>query len=332
MKKALIIGAGGIGKRHLRGFLKTGRVDVSICEPSASVREEVASQYAVKAAHASLEAVDLKSFDLAVVAAPAHAHIPIALKLAAAGLPFLLEKPLSTTLDNVDELRSRVAAAKLLVRMGYILRLRPWLSYAKRCLDEGRIGAVRLVQFVSGQDFRKYRPDYQSTYYAKAAMGGGAILDAASHQLDYALWTMGPVAQVNAMHDRLAFEGVECEDCVLMNLRFASGALGLIALNQFQKPNEASITFIGNEGNMVINMLTGTVTFSSDDSGKSVTENLRPDDGLSAMEFHESMFAVQANAFLDAMEGRQDCLATLDDAAENLRIALAAKASAAHKL
>ena len=327
MRQVLIIGMGGIGKRHLRGFMKTGRTEISICEPSAAIREETASHHPIKAAHASLDAVDLAQFDLAVVAAPAHVHIPIAHRLADAGVPFLLEKPLATTMDGVDSLLDKVAATRLLVRVGYILRLRPWLSYARNCLAEGRIGNVRMVLFVSGQDFRKYRPDYQNTYYAKASMGGGAILDAASHQLDYALWTMGPVRQVCAMHDRLAFEGVECEDCVLMNLHFASGALGMIALNQFQKPNEASITFIGSEGNMSIDMISGIVSFAGDDSNKRGIENLRADDGLSALEFHESMFAIQANSFLDSMEGKPDSLATLEDAAANLRVALAAKES-----
>ena len=50
-------------------------------------------------------------------------------------------------------------------------------------------------------------------------------------------------------------------------------------------------------------------------------------DGLVPMEAHQARFTLQANEMLDAVEGKPDRLATLDDARLNLKIALAAKQS-----
>ncbi|MCA9419079.1 MAG: Gfo/Idh/MocA family oxidoreductase, partial [Candidatus Omnitrophica bacterium] len=82
MKKLLIIGTGSIGERHTRCFLATGRVQVSICEPNDTLRERIARDYTVEAAFPDLDSALEKDWDAALVATPAHTHIPIAQQLA----------------------------------------------------------------------------------------------------------------------------------------------------------------------------------------------------------------------------------------------------------
>lgn len=72
MKKILIIGTGGIGKRHIRGFLRTGRAKIWIVEPSEEKRQEVLRDYAIEEGYPDLKNADLASFDLAVICAPAQ--------------------------------------------------------------------------------------------------------------------------------------------------------------------------------------------------------------------------------------------------------------------
>ncbi|MBI4048147.1 MAG: hypothetical protein HY371_15165 [Devosia nanyangense] len=49
--------------------------------------------------------------------------------------------------------------------------------------------------------------------------------------------------------------------------------------------------------------------------------------GLVPIETHQERFAMQANALLDALDGKPCELATLDEARLNLKVALAAKES-----
>ena len=324
MKNALLIGAGGIGKRHIRGFLKTGRVRLSICEPDEAKREEVLRDYDIAESFADVADAPLDRFDLGVICAPAHVHVPIATRLAEAGVPFLMEKPLSTGMDGVDALIETVNAKGLVVRIGYIRRATEWIRRLREDVLDGRIGELRMARIFSGQDYRIYRPDYARIYYARRATGGGAILDAASHSVDLLLWIMGPVAEVSAFYDKLQFgPECECEDTCLINLRFRSGALAQLTVVQFQQPLESLVEFAGDKANLRVNDSKGQLLYADDDSGHWEVESFI-DEGLAPMEVHEARFAVQANTYLDALEGKPDCLATLGEARENLAVCLAA--------
>ena len=324
MKKVLVIGSGGIGRRHLRGYLATGRAKLSIVEPNPERRAEAQGLFDIAAGYADLSEADLSAYDLAVICAPANFHVPLMLACADARLPFMVEKPLSVTMEGVDEALAAVARAGILARVGYIRRIAPEVLALREQIAGGRIGDLRLAYLNSSQEFPRYRPDFQRTYYARPEMGGGAILDAASHLFDMLIWLMGRPVQVGAMFDRLVLEGTDTEDTCLINIRFDSGAMANVTINQFQKPNVARFDFVGTAGNLTLEH--SALSLSADDSG---TPAERRDymDGLVPTEAHQARFTIQADAMLDAIEGKPCHLATLDDARLNLMVALAAKRS-----
>lgn len=325
MKKVLIIGAGGIARRHIRGFLKTERAALSIVEPDNAKRADVAQTYPIDQSFAHIGEVDVAAYDLGVICAPAHVHMPLGQTCADAGVPFILEKPLAVTMNGVDHLIATVARQGLTARVGYIRRSSPEIIQLREDIANGRIGRLRLCYINMSQEFPKYRPDFQTTYYARPETGGGAILDGASHMIDLLLWTIGEITEVAAMYDQLELPGVEVEDTALISLRFKDGAMAQINMNQFQKPNVATIEMIGTEGNLVLDSATTALRFANDDSGQ--WESIEFMDGMGPMEAHEARFALQANCFLDALEGKPCHLATLEEARANLAVALAAKES-----
>jgi predicted dehydrogenase len=324
MKRVLVIGSGGIGRRHLRGYLATGRASLAIVEPHAERRREAEAAFPLVESHASLDTVDLAGFDLAVICVPGHLHVTMMERCAAAGLAFMVEKPLAVTMDGVDAALAAVERAGILARVGYIRRIAPEVLAVRQQIAAGKIGELRLAYVNSSQEFPKYRPDFQTTYYARPDMGGGAILDAASHIFDMLVWLMGRPVAVGAMYDRLVLQGTETEDTCLVNIRFETGAMANVTINQFQKPNIAEASFIGTEGNLRLEH--SVLSFADDDSG---TWKDRHDymDGLVPTKAHQARFTLQANAMLDALEGRPCHLATLEDARQSLQIALAAKSS-----
>ncbi|MGV3650279.1 MAG: Gfo/Idh/MocA family protein [Devosia sp.] len=324
MARVLIIGSGGIGRRHLRGYAATGRARLSIVEPHEGRRQEAKAMFALEESHADLATVDLQAFDLAVICAPANLHVPLITACAEARLPFMVEKPLAVTMDGVDAAIAAVEAAGILARVGYIRRIAPEILALREKIAAGLIGDLRLVYVNSSQDFPKYRPDFQRTYYARPEMGGGAILDAASHTFDMLVWLMGRPVAVAAMYDRLVLEGTDTEDTCLVSIRFASGAMANVTINQFQKPNVAEASFIGTKGNLTL--AHSVLSHWDDDSGRP-RETRDYMDGLVPTEAHQARFTLEANAMLDALAGRPCSLATLAEARESLRIALGAKAS-----
>ena len=227
--KILIVGGGGIGERHLRCFLATEQVQISLCEARAERIDELQGKYQLQEIYTDFFAVPLAQYQGVVIATPAHLHLPMAKRCAAAGVPFLLEKPLAVDLDGVDELLELVEKQKVTCGVAYVRRSLPSFKKLKELAESGLIGQIKMGRFNSSQDYRKYRPDYQQIYYAKLAQGGGCILDAASHFINLAQWYFGETQNVTAMYDRLEFEGVEGEG----NLKYISeGELHRIFLCQ----------------------------------------------------------------------------------------------------
>ena len=53
----LIIGAGGIGKRHIKGYLGTSRAKISIVEPDVNKQKNLNSEFEIQHTFNSLDAV-----------------------------------------------------------------------------------------------------------------------------------------------------------------------------------------------------------------------------------------------------------------------------------
>jgi predicted dehydrogenase len=323
VKRTLIVGAGGIGRRHMRAFLETGRARVDFVEPDEDRRRAAREEFEVDAGYAALAEAELGRYDLAVICVPAHLHAGIASTCAEAGLGFLLEKPLAVSMDGVDELIRSVDQRGIPARVGYVRRAAEGFRLLRGDVLDGRIGEARLMYMNASQDFPRYRPDYRTTYYAQAATGGGAILDCASHMIDIAIWLLGRPTEVWCMYDRLQLEGVECEDTCLMALRFEGGAMAQIAVNQFQKPNVQEVEVVGTTGNLRLDLF--ELRYAGDDSGRWETQDLRG--GRDAAELVAGWFRGQAAAMLDALDGEPDGLCTLPEAKLNLAAALGAKES-----
>src|SRR5688500_13484404 len=109
-----VIGAGSIGERHIRCFAATGRAEVAFVEPRDEVRAQVAGRNPAAAGSASMDDVMERPLDAAIIATPAPLHVTEAIELARRGVHLLIEKPLSLSLDRVDEV-ARVVAGKPVV-------------------------------------------------------------------------------------------------------------------------------------------------------------------------------------------------------------------------
>ncbi len=311
----LVVGAGSIGERHIRCFLATGRARVSLVEVNADLRDTVASRYEVAGAYASLEAAAAQPFDAAVIATPAPLHVSQAKSLAERGVHVLIEKPLGVSTEGVDAL-SRVAAEKrLVVAVAYVMRAHPALAVMRAAVASGRYGRPLQLVAVAGQNFPFYRPAYRRTYYAKRESGGGAVQDALTHVLNAGQWLAGRIDRVSADAAHLAIPDVDVEDTVHVIARHGELPASY-SLNQHQAPNETTITLACERG---------TVRFESHTSRWRSAE--RPGEPWADHDERilerDDTFVRQANAFLDAVEGKSAPLCTLDEGAATLRTNLA---------
>ncbi|MGC9317331.1 MAG: Gfo/Idh/MocA family protein [Armatimonadota bacterium] len=322
-KRIIFVGGGGIGERHVRCFLTTGDVEASVCDTEAAVLDELSERYQIAETFAAFEEVPLDEYDAAVIAVPAHLHVQMALRCADAGLPFLLEKPLSTSMDGVDELVAAVEEQDLYATVGFVRRSDTSVQELRRLALGGVCGELKMGRFHSGQEYPRYRPDYRDIYYARPETGGGCIMDAFTHSLNLAQWIFGDVVQVVALYDRLALTGVEVEDSSLIAARFShNDALVHFFTNQFQKPNVFEVELIGTEANLRYFWDPDDFVLTRCDSDENEWVEL-----ARTRTTRDRPFIQQAQDVLAGIDGRAAPVTTIAEAAENLRVLLAAKRS-----
>ena len=319
LHRVLVIGVGSIGERHLRCFQATGRAEVSFVEINGDLRRSVADRYGIHAAHADLETGLAERPDVAVIATPAPLHVPMATRLAEANIPMLIEKPLSTRLDGIDRLRDLVDQRQIVASVGYVYRVHPVLTAMKEALDADRFGRAVQIVSTSGQHFPTYRPAYRSIYYADRAQGGGAIQDAITHMINAGEWLVGPVNRVVVDAAHQVLEGVNVEDTVHLLARHGS-VLGSYSLNQYQSPDENTLTVVCERGTIRGEFHESRWRWMKKPGDRWHDEPIAPFE-------RDALYIAQAERFLDAAQGNAAVPCSLEDGLQTLRVNLAALAS-----
>ena len=318
-RKVLIIGAGSIGRRHARCFRATGQSVVSVCEVDARRRRQVAEECAAERAYAELDEALADPPDAAVIAVPAPLHVSMAIRLAEVGAHLLIEKPLSTSLEGIGSLVETVSQHNVVAAVAYVYRAHPVLGAMREAIRSGRFGAPVQLIVAGGQHFPTYRPAYREIYYRDRATGGGAIQDALTHVMDIGRWLVGPIDCVVADAAHQVLEGVTVEDTVNVLARHGD-LLASYSLNQYQAPNELTVSVVCRGATCRFELHRSRWRWLDTPDGSWHDE---PHDPLE----RDSLFILQAQAFLDAVEGRRPPLCPLEEGIEALAANLAVLAS-----
>lgn len=319
-KSVLVVGVGSIGERHLRCFSKLEGVDVSLCEVNPELRQAIAGRYQVRRVFEHLDAALASQPHVAVICTPAHLHVPMARAAARARAHLLIEKPLSTSLQDVASLREEISGQGLVAGVAYTFRAHPALAAMRTAIRGGRFGQPVQIIGVAGQCFPFYRPAYRNTYYKDHATGGGAVQDALTHMINAGEWLVGPVDRLVSDLDHYLVADVTVEDTVHVLTRHGK-IMGNFSLNQHQAPNETTITVVCEKGTVQFEYHNARWRWAAEPGGEWQAEPCRPLE-------RDSLFVRQAAVFLDAVAGANPPLCPLEAGIQTLQVNLAILESA----
>lgn len=317
--RVLVVGTGSIGERHTRCFLQTGRARVGIVEPTPHLRDTVAGRYALDGAYASLdEAIAHGPWDTAVICTPAPTHVRLARQCLLSAIPTLIEKPLALASNEAAGLLE-LAAPDLPIGVAYVYRAHPAIAAMRKKLISGVFGQPLEVVAVQGQHLPTHRPAYASTYMMRHETGGGAIQDALTHLFNAAEWLVGPITRIAVDASHKALPGTDVEDTVHALARHGE-VMASYALNQYQAPDETTLTVVCEQG---------TMRYGVDGQGWRWQTDPRGEWTVCPTTFasRDTWFELQANAWLDTVELRQAPLCTLQEGLQTLSVNEAALTS-----
>jgi predicted dehydrogenase len=205
-KKIILFGLGSIGFRHARLLLNSFNHELYAFK-SGNGKETNA--LAIKEIYTWNEIEKIKP-DIAFIANPTYLHIETAIRCASLGMHLFIEKPLSNTLNGIDDIASICNKKNLTCYVAYSMRFHPVIREVKKLVEGKKVFHVRTVCSSYLPDWRKGR-DHKTTYSASIYKGGGVLLDL-SHELDYLQYIFGEVKNLKASFGRLSDVTLDAED------------------------------------------------------------------------------------------------------------------------
>ena len=189
--------------------------------------------------------------DAVVIATPHPSHREITLKSAAAGKHVLVEKPMSVTPSEADDMVSACREAGVKLGVLYNNRFRSEALKMRELIDQGAIGDIYRVVMTSAmirsQDYYD-RLAWRGTW---ADEGGGALLNQGIHAIDMMQWLGGMPSTVFGMLSTLRHKA-EVEDFATAILSYEGGGQGSMHCNTSQAPNHQRLELWGEDGAIVM--------------------------------------------------------------------------------
>ncbi len=282
------------------------------------------SELGVEVFHDFSTGLDAHKPDAAFICTPPFLHVPQALRAVRSGAHVFLEKPLSHVLEGVDELAREARSRNRIVQVGYNLRFHPGLGQLKKLVQDRTLGKILWAYAEAGQYLPDWRPeqDYRQSYTAQRNLGGGILLDG-SHELDYLIWLLGKPAEVLCMAGKVSTLEVDVEDCADVVVRFATGGQAQVHLDFVQRGYARSCKLVGERGTALWDYTTREVRVFSADTNKWGTfpYSFEPND----------MYIFEVEHFFHCVASGETPRVDLAQAADTLKLVLAAKSAAAER-
>jgi predicted dehydrogenase len=191
------------------------------------------------------ELIDDPGVDAVYIATPPDSHREYAVRVARAGKPVYVEKPMARTAGECEDMIAACEEAGVALFVAYYRRAMPRFTTVKEILDGGRIGELRSVSI---RNERPAQPE-EGWRVDPAISGGGHFVDLASHTLDLLDWLLGPVTHSAGVATNRGGR-YPAEDLVAGVFGFESGVEGVGVWNYDSFQHQDQVEIIGTAGSL----------------------------------------------------------------------------------
>ncbi len=269
--KVAVIGAGSMGMNHLRVLkdLDEEQVQlVGIAETNEPTLQRAKRRFDVPGYMDYRQMIEETCPDLVAVVVPTHVHFEVASYVLDRGINVLLEKPITSTVEEALALIRLAQLRNAKIAVGHIERFNPAIIELKRRLVAGELGQIFQLHA------RRLGP------FPPRIRDVGVTLDLATHEID----VMRYLADAEVEH---VYAETQCrvhdqyEDLLLGILRFTNDAIGMLDVNWLTPTKVRELSVTGEKGMYLVNYPTQDVYFYENDYTTTTWDALRPFIGVS---------------------------------------------------
>jgi predicted dehydrogenase len=221
----------GIGRSHLRGYQAVGeRFEViAVCDIDADRARPVAEEHAIPRVVTDLDQLlRMDELDVVDICTPPHLHFEQIQQVLAGGKHAICEKPLVSSLREVDELRQAEASSGRRIMPIFQYRFGHGIQKLKLLIAQGVAGTPYLATVETAW---RRRPGYYDVPWRGkwATERGGALLSHAIHNHDLLSYVLGPPRRLFA-YTTTRVNAIEVEDCASAALEMADGSAAALGV------------------------------------------------------------------------------------------------------
>ena len=257
--RVAVIGTGFWGKNQARVFSQLQQTKlICVCDANSKTASTIGSQFNVESTTDLDNVLSRRDIDAVTICTPTVTHKDVATRALEAGKHVLVEKPMTNTSAEANELLLLAKKKGLRIMPGHIERFNPAVTYLKSLVDEGALGKIMLL--VARRVGR----------WPERIGDVGVVRDTAIHDIDLARYIFAD--EVSAVYAQLGSLRHSKEDYAEIMLQFSKGGTAFIDANWLTPKKTRTMVVTGSDATAELDYITQQVSIES--SERTVTPNL----------------------------------------------------------
>ncbi|MBF0227021.1 MAG: Gfo/Idh/MocA family oxidoreductase [Desulfobacterales bacterium] len=299
-----VIGVGYLGKFHAEKYSNTEGVElVGVVDTNTKAASEIAEKLGTKPFS------DYKEFfgkvDAVSIVTPTPLHFQISMDFLKNGIDVLIEKPITTNVNEADELINYAASKGLIIQVGHLERFNP--------------AVVAIADTVKKPMFIE---SHRLSMYKERCTDVSVVLDLMIHDIDIILnFVKSPIKSINAAGVPVISSYADIANA---RLEFQNGCIANVTASRISMKNERKIRLFQKDAYISLNFATREITvISQSDDPSNQTPGLIP--GMQAKQItftQKDALDDEIKAFVHSVKTREEPLVSGKVGRNALEIAL----------
>jgi predicted dehydrogenase len=300
--RAAVVGVGYLGRFHAQKYHEHPEIELAgVVDADADRAAEVAAECGTEA-FTSLEQV-LDKVDLLSIVVPTQFHFEVARQGLEAGCHILLEKPVTQTVDEAEQLIEMARSRNLVFQVGHLERFNPAVMALKGVLDN--------PQFIESHRLSTFKPRGTDV---------NVVLDLMIHDIDILL-SMVPheLKTINSVGVPVLSEEVDIANA---RLQFANGCVANVTASRVSRDPMRKMRIFQQDAYISIDFQERKIAVYRKTPGVSVIPGL-PDIAFEELSFDQGdPLRDEIHAFIDAVRFGKTPVVTGEDGKRALEVAM----------
>lgn len=230
------IGVGYWGPNLLRNLVanKSCRVK-TVVDLSPARREYVIGLYpAIQVTDDVHQVFQDPEINGVVVATPVATHFDLAMKALEAGKHILVEKPLATSLSEVEQIGKLASEKNLVAMVGHTFLFNAAVRHVKELIDSGELGDIRYI-YSRRLNLGRIRSDVD------------ALWNFAPHDISIIQYWLGDPTPVSVVRRGIGYIQENIDDVVFLNIIYPDRVMANIHVSWLDPHRVRSMTVVGSQ-------------------------------------------------------------------------------------